>query len=126
MTVVLRPMTEQEFAERNTVLVDRYADNLRESGRVSAAEAHDESVRQNSGFLPQGLDTPGMLLFMAEADDQPVGWLWVGPTIKADLPEQAGSTTSRSTRNTEARGTAGPCSRRSSANSATMATPSSA
>ncbi|MGW0433357.1 N-acetyltransferase family protein [Micromonospora sp. NPDC003197] len=89
MTVVLRPMTEQEFAERNTVLIDRYADDLRESGRVSAVEAHEESVRQNTGFLPQGIDTPGMLLFMAEADGQSVGWLWVGPTIKPDLPEQA-------------------------------------
>ncbi|GAB3141711.1 hypothetical protein GCM10027290_14900 [Micromonospora sonneratiae] len=89
MTVVLRPMTEQEFTERLGVLVDRYADDLRDSGRVSAAEAREESVRQSTGFLPQGLDTPGMLLFTAEADGQPVGWLWLGPTAKADIPEQA-------------------------------------
>jgi len=89
MTVVLRPMTEQEFTKRLAVLIDRYADDLWESGRATPEQARDESLRQNNDLLPQGLDTDGMLFFTAEADGQPVGWLWVGPTPRANLPEQS-------------------------------------
>ena len=48
------------------------------SGKWRAGEAETRVIEQNNLLLPQGLDTPGMLLLVAEnMDGVKIGHLWV-------------------------------------------------
>ena len=76
--VVLRPMTEDEFARFMDATVDSYAESLHDSGAQPTLDAAlAESRRQHDELLPDGLATAGMHLWRALAGDRDVGLLWI-------------------------------------------------
>jgi ribosomal protein S18 acetylase RimI-like enzyme len=77
MAIVLRPITAAELTARLPGLVDGYAQDILGTGRVSAENAHAEAQRQIDELLPEGVDTPGTLLLVAEDAGRPVGWIWL-------------------------------------------------
>ena len=77
--VILRPMTPPEFELFRTKLVREYAAANVEAGRWSAEEAVEQSEIQTQVLLPLGLDSPRVLLKIAENEEgEGVGHLWIG------------------------------------------------
>lgn len=78
MTLYLRPMTE---AERRSWLADHREGYVNE--RVRAGELPNEARRiadeQYAMLFPAGRPAPGHLLSRVMENDEPVGWLWIGP-----------------------------------------------
>ena len=57
------------------------------AGNWTADEAEARSAEQTAELLPQGVETPGMLLLMAEtAGGEPVGHLWVALERRRGFP----------------------------------------
>lgn len=74
----LRAMTVDEFDVFLARSVRGFAAEQVVSGKWSAEEAEARAVEQTNLLLPQGLDTPGMLLLVAEnIDGIKIGHLWV-------------------------------------------------
>ena len=71
-------MTPAEFeAFRARAILDYAAENER-AGNWTAEESEARSTEQTDALLPQGLDTPGVLLLTGETEDRVlVGHLWV-------------------------------------------------
>jgi len=89
-TVTLRPMTEAEFAEFRAATARAFADELVAMGGWSAEEALERALQGGAELLPQGRETPGMLLLTAVLDDgTPVGTLWLGLTHPRGVPDCA-------------------------------------
>jgi ribosomal protein S18 acetylase RimI-like enzyme len=75
---VIRPMSAVEFAAFRASTVREYADQKVEAGEWPEAGAVEQAVQQTDSLLPQGQDTPGMVLLTAEAPDGTVaGQIWV-------------------------------------------------
>jgi methyltransferase (TIGR00027 family) len=74
----VRPMTVAEFEAWRPRLVSEYAaDNVR-AGRWREDVAEARSAQELQELLPQGVDTAGMLLFVAESSaGERVGHLWL-------------------------------------------------
>ena len=85
--VRLRPMTSAEFSLWREHSIPAYAADKVQSGRWSEQESIEEAERELSSFLPQGLETPGHVMFTIETDSgQSVGALWVGRAKRAAGP----------------------------------------
>lgn len=54
-----------------------YVDEIVASGSMSREAAEEKGRRDYAELLPEGLATPGQLIFRVEADGLPVGWLWL-------------------------------------------------
>jgi ribosomal protein S18 acetylase RimI-like enzyme len=90
VTITLRAMTQQEYDQRMPTLVREYADEEVKAGQVAAEDALEQAERENAQVLSDGLDTTGMLLFTAEVDGAPVGWLWLSlPGLDGRRPDTA-------------------------------------
>lgn len=77
--VTLRKMTESEFGSFRAKLVTEYAAVNVSAGRWSAEEAEEKSAAQTEELLPQGVDTPRVLVMIAEnSDGERIGHVWVG------------------------------------------------
>ncbi|MCA5894277.1 GNAT family N-acetyltransferase [Isoptericola sp. NEAU-Y5] len=77
-TVTLRPMTPAEFERWQVVLTEDYAREQVASGRWPREGAVQRAREENAGMLPQGIDTPRMLVLRGEdADGEDVGRAWV-------------------------------------------------
>lgn len=77
--VTLRKMTESEFGYFRAKLVTEYAAANVSAGRWSAEEAEEKSAAQTEELLPQGVDTPRVLVMIAEnSDGERIGHVWVG------------------------------------------------
>lgn len=76
MTVTLRQPRDDEYGGWLAAELAGYADQLVESGALSREAAEEKSRQDHAELLPQGLATPGHLIFRIDADGQPVGWLW--------------------------------------------------
>jgi len=77
--VTLRKMTEFEFESFRAKLVTEYAAANVSAGRWSAEEAEEKSAAQTKELLPQGVDSPRVLLMAAEnSGGEKVGHVWVG------------------------------------------------
>ena len=77
--VTLRSMTPTEYEIFRTKLVREYAAANVEAGRWSAEEGEEQSEIQTRALLPQGLDSPRVLLLIAENEEgEGVGHLWIG------------------------------------------------
>lgn len=77
--VTLRKMTDSEFVVFREKLIAEYAAANAGSGRWSAEEAEAKSAAQTAELLPQGVDTPRVLLMVAEnLSGESVGHVWVG------------------------------------------------
>jgi ribosomal protein S18 acetylase RimI-like enzyme len=77
VTVTLRQPSDDEYRGWLAAEIAGYADELVESGALSRELAEERSRRDTAQLLPQGLATPGHLIFRVDADGQPVGWLWL-------------------------------------------------
>ena len=80
--VRLRPMTGGEFSAYLSWVVDDYAEELARNGRATREEAPAQSKASFDALLPDGLDTPGQVVLVAEdpEDGRRVGHLWFGPS----------------------------------------------
>ena len=88
--VTLRPMTDAEFAEFRSATARAFADELVATGGWSPEEALERALEGSAELLPQGRETPGMLLLTAVLDDgAPVGRLWLGLTHPRGTPDCA-------------------------------------
>jgi ribosomal protein S18 acetylase RimI-like enzyme len=74
--VTLRRPTAEEFEGWSTAAVHAYVEDIVGSGAMSRAAAEEKARRDHAELLPDGLETPGQLIFRIEADAQSVGWLW--------------------------------------------------
>jgi len=84
-TVRLRPMTDYEFALFRTRAIRDYAADKVKAGEWATERSERLAEAQTDRLLPEGPRTPGMLLLMAETDqDGPVGYAWLavaGPEL---------------------------------------------
>lgn len=78
MTARLRPMSAAEFPAWRARSEAGYAADMQESGGVPAEAAHAKAAADFEALLTNGLDSPGLLLYVIEDDGVPVGELWLG------------------------------------------------
>lgn len=76
--VTLRPMTAEEFAAYRHACVVSYAEQMVQMGGRDEASALEHSERDLADLLPDGLDTAGQHLLVAEDAGTRVGLVWVG------------------------------------------------
>ncbi|MFD8702789.1 GNAT family N-acetyltransferase [Kitasatospora sp. NPDC059648] len=81
-TVTLRRMTPAEY---RSATEEREAETVRELARLMPEELARERTRQGTArFLPEGLDTTGHHLVVAENESgRTVGTAWIGPDPRA-------------------------------------------
>lgn len=75
--MTLRRPTSDEYRAWSSLELEGYISEIVASGSLSRAAAEYQARREDAELLPQGLDTPGQLIFRLEAEGQPVGWLWL-------------------------------------------------
>jgi GNAT superfamily N-acetyltransferase len=85
----LVPMTAEDYASRRGSIIEAHAQGVAESNGVPVDEIRQTSERQTDELLPQGVQTPDMLLFLGLVADQPVGWIWIGLPRTPDRSEMA-------------------------------------
>jgi ribosomal protein S18 acetylase RimI-like enzyme len=80
-TLRLRPMTDTEFALFRTRAVRDYAADKVKAGEWLPERSEELAEAHTDQLLAEGARTPGMLLLMAEAEqDGPVGYAWLALT----------------------------------------------
>ena len=86
--LTLTPMTDNEYEAFFAKLIVEYAAVNVEAGNWHKEEAMEMSKKASEQLLPQGLQTPRVLLLSAEnAEGEYVGYLWIG----LDRPGALGS-----------------------------------
>jgi len=75
----LRPMTQEEYDAYRATSETEYAQQIAESGQVDLEAAVQRSAVEYAQLLPDGLASPGMHLWTAEAGDtsDAVGLGWI-------------------------------------------------
>ena len=77
--LTLRPMSDSEFEAFHSKLVTEYAAVNVEAGNWLDEESLELSRKELERLLPEGRDTPRVLLFAAEnSAGEYVGYLWIG------------------------------------------------
>jgi ribosomal protein S18 acetylase RimI-like enzyme len=77
VTVTLRKPTAEEYEGWSAVELAAYVDAIVASGTMNREAAEEKGRREDAELLPDGLATADQLIFRVEADDEPVGWLWL-------------------------------------------------
>ena len=89
--IVLRKMTENEYADWMKWSISDYAKELAATGKYSEAEAKEEAGESFHSYLADGLSTPNHYLLVAENDNGiPVGMIWyetVNPSARAFIAD---------------------------------------
>ena len=101
--VEISPATEAEATDLPERSKETYVESLQRRRGLSPQEARAKADADTDGPLPQGVRTPGMVFLTARRDGQVLGGVWAavqGP----DGPARRGSTSSGSTRRSDARG----------------------
>lgn len=79
--LVVRPMSDAEFADFRSRTIREYAAQHVEAGDWAEAGSVERAERETDGLLPQAQHTPGMLLLTAEvgteAGPAQAGLVWV-------------------------------------------------
>lgn len=89
MTVKLRPMTSSEF---DSVIDASFAGYFAErvaTGQTRQEDVAEEIRRQREQYLPDGVATERMLLYIGEADGERIGWIWLALPGVASHPDTA-------------------------------------
>jgi uroporphyrinogen decarboxylase len=76
--VRLRPMHEHEFAPFYARAIDDYAADMERNGGFAPDFARAKAETDHDRLYPQGLATPGLSVFVVEANDVPVGHVVTG------------------------------------------------
>jgi GNAT superfamily N-acetyltransferase len=74
--VVLRPMSEEEYADFTAGEVAGFAEELASAG-MDPEQALERSRTMTAELLPAGLGSPGMEFHIAQVDGEAVGDLWL-------------------------------------------------
>jgi ribosomal protein S18 acetylase RimI-like enzyme len=78
MALRLRAMTAAEFERYRARAIEEYARAHVEAGNWDPADAHERAARETDEHLPDGVETEGMRLLVAESGEgKTVGWVWV-------------------------------------------------
>ncbi|MFF2276263.1 GNAT family N-acetyltransferase [Agromyces sp. NPDC058126] len=88
--VTVRAMTHAEFDEWQTDIAEEYATEQVAAGRWRAEGAVERARDENALLLPQGVETPRMLVLRGIDDvGEPVGRAWVGLDHPRGAPDAA-------------------------------------
>lgn len=88
--ISVRPMTPAEYDEWQAAIAEEYAAEQVGAGRWGAEGAVQRALDENAQALPQGLETPRMLILRGVTDDgQPIGRAWVGLDHPRGAPDTA-------------------------------------
>ena len=83
-------MTTTEFDQWQASLAEEYAAEQVSAGRWQREGAVQRALESNAQMLPQGLDTPRMIIVCGiDAEGQPVGRAWVGLDHPRGSPDTA-------------------------------------
>jgi ribosomal protein S18 acetylase RimI-like enzyme len=77
MSVELRPMRADEFAEWKADSVASYSADMQENGGMPRDAADAKASSDFDGLLVQGVETPEHFLHVIEEDGAVVGYLWL-------------------------------------------------
>ncbi len=77
MTIRLCRPGAEEYERWAAAELAQYIDEIVASGSMSRDAAEERGRHEDAELLPEGLATPGQLIFRIEADGQRVGWLWL-------------------------------------------------
>ena len=75
----IREMTQEEFSSYRRRAISEYAAEHVRAGDWSAEQAERRAAKETDDLLPDGADTTGMALLVAETAGEVVGLVWVGP-----------------------------------------------
>lgn len=89
-TLVLRPMMPSEFPSYYEKEVLLYADAKVLAGRATPQEAMKESIQEIAKLLPDGLESEGQYIFVAEINNERVGTVWIEINLEAEIPRAFG------------------------------------
>ncbi|GAA1783713.1 GNAT family N-acetyltransferase [Agromyces lapidis] len=90
VTVTVRTMAPVEYADWQRDLAEAYADEQVTAGRWPREGAVQRALDENAAALPQGVDTPRMLVLRGvDAAGEPVGRAWVGLDHPRGAPDVA-------------------------------------
>ena len=88
--VILRPMTDGEFADYRAHAVRNYAEEKVRAGNWGPDEACRLAEETLDMLLPEGVATPEHHLFTIEcADGTSIGWLWLAERVEANADRHA-------------------------------------
>ena len=88
--LVLRAMTQNEFPEYRQWQIDIYAAEKVAAGRCSPEEAMSESIEEVAKLLPDGLDSEGQFIFVAELRNERIGTIWMNINKELEVPRAFG------------------------------------
>ena len=74
----IRAMTRDEFDLYRRRAIREYAAEHVRAGNWSQDEGELRAARETDDLLPDGVDTAGMVLLVAEADGELAGLVWLG------------------------------------------------
>ena len=83
MSVELRPMRDDEFAAWLPQMQDSYAQAMADDGGFAADAAAEKAAADIAHLFPDGGPSADQLVFVLEADGEPVGELWLAE--RADM-----------------------------------------
>lgn len=90
MSVTLREMTDDEYGRWQQAIAEDYAAQQVAAGRWAAEGALERAHAENTELLPQGLDTPRMLILQAvDEADAPLGRAWIALDHPRGTPDCA-------------------------------------
>jgi hypothetical protein len=75
----IRAMTQEEFSSYRRRAISQYAAELARAGAFSPEDAEQQAAKETDDSLPDGADTRGTALLVAESAGEVVGVVWVGP-----------------------------------------------
>lgn len=76
----MRPMTGDEFELWQHDLATAYAQEHVDAGNWTAEEGYTRAREETAALLPEGCETPGMLVLTGTAGGLPIGRLWISLT----------------------------------------------
>ncbi|MDQ6730035.1 MAG: GNAT family N-acetyltransferase [Actinomycetota bacterium] len=75
----IRPMTSDDFDVYRRRTIREYAAEHVRAGDWRPEDAEQRAAKETDDLLPDGAETPGMVLLVGENDHGAVGLVWVGP-----------------------------------------------
>ena len=77
MSVDFRPMWDDEFADWLPLMRERYAEDMVRDAGLAQERARTKAADDTERLFPGGKPSPEQLVFVIEADGEPVGDLWL-------------------------------------------------
>ncbi len=78
MSVALRPMRQSEFPDYLAEAIELYAQDMVENAGLDEEVARRKSAADHERLFPVGLETPGLAVFVIEAEGEAVGRVLLG------------------------------------------------